>query len=80
VTEFEAEVLVLYHSTTIAQRYQAMVHCGCVRQAAKIMAMDKQFIRTGDRALVHFKFLQHPEFVKEGMRLVFRDGNIYNLI
>ena len=72
--EFEAEVLVLYHSTTIAERYQAMIHCGCVRQAGKILGMDKDFIRTGDRALVHFKFMQNPEYVKEGMRLVFREG------
>ncbi len=77
--EFEAEVLVLYHSTTIAERYQAMIHCGCVRQAAKILGMDKDFIRTGDRALVHFKFMQNPEYVKEGMRLVFREGMLSSL-
>ena len=32
--EFEAEILVLYHSTTISPRYQAMLHCGCVRQVS----------------------------------------------
>ena len=72
--EFEAEVLVLYHSTTIARKYQAMLHCGCVRQTAKIVGMDKEFIRTGDRAIVHFAFLRHPEYVRVGSRFVFREG------
>ncbi|KAJ3413146.1 hypothetical protein HDV05_008484, partial [Chytridiales sp. JEL 0842] len=55
VLEFEAEVLVLYHSTTIGAKYQAMLHCGCVRQTAKIIGMDKQVLRTGDRAIVRFR-------------------------
>jgi GTPase len=36
VYEFKAEILVLYHSTTISKRYQAMLHCGCVRQSAQV--------------------------------------------
>ncbi|KND01799.1 uncharacterized protein SPPG_03590 [Spizellomyces punctatus DAOM BR117] len=74
VYEFEAEILVLYHSTTISQKYQAMLHCGCVRQTAKIIGMDKQVLRTGDRAFVRFRFIQHPEYLKEGTRLLFREG------
>ncbi|RKO87815.1 P-loop containing nucleoside triphosphate hydrolase protein [Blyttiomyces helicus] len=74
VYEFEAEILVLYHSTTIGAKYQAMLHCGCVRQTAKIIGMDQQVLRTGDRALVQFRFLQHPEYLKVGTRLLFREG------
>ncbi|KAJ3207957.1 GTP-binding protein 1 [Dinochytrium kinnereticum] len=55
VYEFEAEILVLYHSTTIGAKYQAMLHCGCVRQTAKIIGMDKQVLRTGDRSVVRFR-------------------------
>ncbi|KAJ1800963.1 hypothetical protein LPJ59_000673 [Coemansia sp. RSA 2399] len=36
---FEAEIVVLYHSTTITPRYQAMVHCGCVRQSARVLSI-----------------------------------------
>ncbi|KAI9101328.1 P-loop containing nucleoside triphosphate hydrolase protein [Phlyctochytrium arcticum] len=72
--EFEAEILVLYHSTTISQKYQAMVHCGCVRQTARIVGLDKQVLRTGDRAFVRFRFIQHPEYLKMGDRLLFREG------
>ncbi|KAG5456406.1 MAG: translation elongation factor EF1A/initiation factor IF2gamma [Olpidium bornovanus] len=72
--DFEAEVLVLYHSTTIAPKYQAMVHCGPVRQTAKIVGLSKQILRTGDRALVHFQFISLPEYLKPGTRLLFREG------
>lgn len=39
--DFEAEVLVLYHATTIAKAYEAVVHCATTRQAAKIIAIHK---------------------------------------
>ncbi|KAF9166465.1 hypothetical protein BGX21_000109 [Mortierella sp. AD011] len=73
--EFEAEILVLYHSTTIVHKYQAMLHCGAVRQTARVLAMDKpdQILRTGDRATVRFQFLQ-PAYLKVGARLIFREG------
>lgn len=32
VTKFEGQVLILYHNTLIAPRYQAMLHIGSVRQ------------------------------------------------
>lgn len=31
-------------------------------------------LRTGDRAKVTFEFISHPEFLKEGMKLLFREG------
>jgi hypothetical protein len=31
-------------------------------------------LRTGDRATVQFEFISRPEFVKEGMKLLFREG------
>lgn len=46
---------VLHHPTTIAVRYQAMVHCGPIRQTASILKMDADCLRTGDKANVHFK-------------------------
>lgn len=86
--EFEAEILILYHSSTIAPNYQAMIHCGNVRQAAKIVEIidsdklkDKvdssdgaKVIRTGDRAIVRFRFLQCAEFMRVERRLLFREG------
>ena len=31
-------------------------------------------LRTGDRATVQFEFISHPEFIKVGMKLLFREG------
>ncbi|XP_046981192.1 GTP-binding protein 1 [Schistocerca americana] len=72
--EFEGEILVLHHPTTISSRYQAMVHCGSIRQTASILSMSKECLRTGDKAIVHFRFIKHPEYIKPGQRMVFREG------
>ncbi|OXU17005.1 hypothetical protein TSAR_013026 [Trichomalopsis sarcophagae] len=72
--EFEGEILVLHHPTTISSRYQAMVHCGSIRQTASILSMSEDCLRTGDKALVHFRFIKHPEYIKPGQRMVFREG------
>ena len=47
-----------------------------VRQTVRIVGMDhpQGVLRTGDRATVQFEFISHPEFVKEGMKLLFREG------
>jgi len=72
--EFEAEVLVLYHSTTISANYQAVIHCGVAQQTAKLVGLNKDYMRTGDKAKVQFRFMYWNEYVKEGARLIFREG------
>ena len=53
--EFEGEILVLHHPTTISTKYQAMVHCGSIRQTASIIRMSSECLRTGDKAQVLFR-------------------------
>ena len=72
--EFDAEIAILTHATTIQPRYQAVIHCEIIRQAARVVAMDKARLRSGDRATVRFRFLQHPEYLSPGTRFVFREG------
>lgn len=72
--EFNADISILTHATTIQPRYQAMIHCEIVRQAARVVAMDRERLRSGDRATVRFRFLQHPEYVTPATRFVFREG------
>jgi GTPase len=74
VWEFEAEILILNHPTTISKNYEAMIHAGAVRQTAKILDMNKEVLRTGDRGKLHFKFTRRPEYIVPGTRLVFREG------
>ncbi|KAG7446497.1 GTP-binding protein 1 [Guyanagaster necrorhizus] len=81
IRQFEGQVLILYHNTTLQRNYQAMLHCGAVRQTVRIIGMDhpQGVLRTGDRATVQFEFISHPEFVKEGMKLLFREGKTKGL-
>ncbi|KAF8161090.1 GTP-binding protein 1 [Crassisporium funariophilum] len=81
IRQFEGQVLILYHNTTLQKNYQAMLHCGAVRQTVRIVGMDhpQGVLRTGDRATVQFEFISHPEFVKEGMKLLFREGKTKGL-
>ncbi|OAA63546.1 GTP-binding protein 1 [Niveomyces insectorum RCEF 264] len=71
---FVAEVLILSHATTIKPKYQATLHVGAVAQTCAIVDMDRPLLRTGERALVAFRFLQRPEYLVPGDRLLFREG------
>ncbi|KAJ5973489.1 hypothetical protein N7481_010699 [Penicillium waksmanii] len=77
--EFTAEVLILSHATTIKPKYQAMLHVGAVSQTCSVIDIDRPFIRTGDRALVAFRFMQRPEFLAPGDRVLFREGKTKGL-
>ncbi|KDQ21443.1 hypothetical protein BOTBODRAFT_25887 [Botryobasidium botryosum FD-172 SS1] len=78
---FEGQVLILYHNTTLQRGYQAMLHCGAIRQTVRILSIEhpQQTLRTGDRAVVRFEFISRPEYLKEGMKLLFREGKTKGL-
>lgn len=50
------------------------VHCGSIRQTATILSMNRDCLRTGDKASVHFRFIKTPEYLHCDQRLVFREG------
>merc|ERR1711964_856279 len=77
--EFVAEVLILSHATTIKTKYQAMLHVGPVSQTCAIIDIDREYIRTGDRATVAFRFVQRPEYLNIGDRILFREGRTKGL-
>lgn len=56
-----------------------MLHVGAVSQTCAIIDIDRAFIRTGDRALVAFRFVQRPEFLAPGDRVLFREGRTKGL-
>ncbi|KAK4687741.1 hypothetical protein P7C73_g2373, partial [Tremellales sp. Uapishka_1] len=76
VRRFEGMVMVLHHASTIQPKYQAMMHCGAIRQTVKILSLDHPsgLIRTGDRSKVVFEFISHSEFVKEGQLILLREA------
>ena len=74
VEYFEATIKILHHPTTIKKNYEPTIHCGIVRQVAKIYDMDKPLIRTGDSTSAKFRFKYRPEYVEVGNRITFREG------
>jgi len=56
-----------------------MLHVGPISQTCAIIAIDRSYIRTGDRALVAFRFVQRPEYLAPGDRLLFREGRTKGL-
>ena len=74
VIEFDADVVILHHSTTIKEGYQAVMHAGVVRQAVKIVSMENELLRTGEKSIVRFRFLYNAEFLKNGMTVLLREG------
>jgi GTPase len=74
VRDFEAEVAVLHHSSTIKDNYESVMHCGVIRQCVKITGMDKTLLRTGDKAIIKFSFKYSPEYLKPGLSFLLREG------
>lgn len=58
------------------------MHAGSVRQTVRIVSIldnSKGVLRTGDRATVVFEFVGNPEYLKEGMKILFREGKTKGL-
>lgn len=73
---FQATISVLHHKTTIYAGFQCTVHINSIRQTAIIEGiMDSQGLSTGKSGSALFRFVGHPEFVKPGMRILFREGS-----
>lgn len=79
VTEFEAELQVLHHSTTIKPNYEGVLHCGTIQQTVTLLKIykdkeEEELLRNEDRGLVLFRFKYQPEFVKVGETILLREG------
>lgn len=72
--KFEAKIKILHHPTSIKKNYEPMIHCGSIRQTAKIIQIDKDLLRTGDQSLVIFQFKTRPEFIQLNKQIMFREG------
>jgi GTPase len=76
VSSFWAKINILHHATTIKEGYSPVIHCGCIRQTAKIEFKDNPdtILRSGDNKIVKVIFTYHSEFVEENMIFFFRVG------
>lgn len=71
---FTSKVKILHHPTTITKRYQPTIHCGPVSQCARIVDMNKDYLRSHDEAEITFEFMYRPEIIEKGCNFVFREG------
>lgn len=72
--EFQAIIKILNHSTTISDNYTPVIHCGTIRQTARIKMDENKHLKLGDEAIVNFRFIGHPEFVETNSTFFFREG------
>lgn len=72
--KFKADITVLQHPTTIKSNYEPVIHCGKIAQTAKIINMDNESIRSGDKTSVVFRFKYKAEFIEKEDILIFREG------
>ncbi len=73
--EFDAMVKILHTPALIKVKYQSVIHSGVVRQTAQIVEIkEKDLLKTGDSALVKFRFICSPEYIHEGAEFLFREG------
>ena len=54
--------------------YQSVVHCHVIRQTCIVTQMDKEFLRSGDKGIIRFKFIKKPEIMHVGDTILFREG------
>ena len=64
----------MHHSSTIKVGYQSVVHCHVIRQTCTVVKMDKEFLRSGDKGIIRFRFMKKPEIMHEGDTILFREG------
>jgi len=82
VKQFIAQIHILHSPTTIKEGYKPFVHIEHVRQAVKMLEINKEEISTdkllrgGDKAIVKLEFGTKPEYIKPGMRMIFREGKV----
>ncbi|MGQ9479045.1 MAG: GTP-binding protein [Thermoproteota archaeon] len=79
VRRFAAEIRVLHHPTTIMSGYEPVIQMRTVKQAAKIIKMSKDALRTGDTDTVEFEFIKRPEYIRVGETFIFREGRTRGL-
>ena len=58
----------------ISNKYSAVIHCGTIRQSAKIILGNGEQLKVGDKGLVEFEFQYDAEFLEPNMIFFFREG------
>lgn len=74
VVEFDAEIIVLHHATTIQLGYEAVLHCGVIRECISIENMDVDMARTKEKATIRCRFKYRSQYLKPNLEFMLREG------
>ncbi|MEG3224235.1 MAG: GTP-binding protein [Methanobacteriales archaeon Met13] len=74
VREFEAEVAILVHPTTISEGYECITHIETLAETTWFQPLDKNYLSAGDTGRILMKFKYRPCAIREGQKLIFREG------
>lgn len=73
VREFEAEVMILNHPTSVTDGYEPVVHLETINESVE-MEPDDPPLLPGDTGKTTMRFKFNPYIVEEGQRFVIREG------
>ena len=86
IRTFKADINILQsHHTTIRKNYQPSIHINNIKQSCEIIDIqkkmkqddtDENILRAGDKAIVTFRFMIRPVYIKKNDRLLFRENRI----
>ncbi|KAJ8361488.1 hypothetical protein SKAU_G00180130 [Synaphobranchus kaupii] len=72
---FEAEIVLLFHAKTFHKGFQVDRARGERPADRNVECLHgKEELRTGEKAVVRFRFIKHPEYLKVGAKLLFTTG------
>lgn len=74
VREFEADVAILVHPTTIKEGYECITHIETISETVAFEPLDKEYMSAGDTGKIKMRFKYRPFCVKEGQKIIFREG------
>ena len=74
VREFEADVVILVHPTTIKKGYECIAHIETIAETTTFEPLDKEYLSAGDTGKVRMRFKYRPYYIHEGQKLIFREG------
>jgi len=74
VREFDADVAILVHPTTIKEGYECITHIETIAETTCFRPLGQEYLSAGDTGQVRMRFKYHPFAIHEGQKLIFREG------
>ncbi|MBU4547918.1 MAG: GTP-binding protein, partial [Euryarchaeota archaeon] len=63
------------HPTTIKSGYESVTHIETIAETTQLEPLDKKYMSAGDKGKVHMRFKYRPYHVKEGQKIILREGH-----